>query len=66
VVEHGGEVHGDALDRIDALCPPGTVQLLDNQPGQFLVGLNWDAACQERVLAAGSDEGIVGEPGGPQ
>ena len=31
VVEHGGTVHGDALDRIDALCPPGTVELLDNQ-----------------------------------
>jgi hypothetical protein len=50
VVEHGGTVHGDALDRIDTLCPPGTVQLLDDQPGQFLVGLDWDAACQRLVL----------------
>jgi hypothetical protein len=66
VVEHGGVVHGDALDRIDALCPPGTVQLLDNQPGQFLVGLNWDAACQQRVLAAGSAEGGTVEASGPQ
>jgi hypothetical protein len=50
VVEHGGRVHGDALDRIEALCPPGTLQLLDNQPGQFLVALNWDSACQNLVL----------------
>lgn len=49
LVEHGGEVHGGALDRMDALCAPGTVQLLDLQPGQFLVGLNWDERCR-RVL----------------
>ncbi len=54
LVEHGGRVHGAALDRVDALCPPGTVQLLDSQPGQFLVALAWDSACQERVLQAGS------------
>jgi hypothetical protein len=42
LVEHGGLVHGAALDRIDALCPPGTVVLLDSQPGRFLVALNWD------------------------
>ncbi len=51
LVEHGGLVHGDALDRIDALCPAGSVQLLDSQPGRYLVGLGWDAACQELVLA---------------
>ena len=51
LVEHGGQVHGDALDRIDALCPAGSVQLLDSQLGRYLVGLGWDAACQERVLA---------------
>jgi len=52
LVEHGGRVHGAALDRLDALCPPGTVQVLDSQPGQFLVFLAWDSACQERVLQA--------------
>jgi hypothetical protein len=51
VVEHGGQVHGEAIDRIDALCPPGTVLLLDNQPGQFLVALDWDSTCQARVMA---------------
>lgn len=51
LVEHGGLVHGDALDRIDALCPAGSVQVLDSQPGRYLVSLGWDAACQEKVLA---------------
>ena len=51
LVEHGGGVHGEALDRIDALCPEGTVQVVDLQPGQFLVKLAWDRSCQERVLA---------------
>jgi hypothetical protein len=51
LVEHGGEIHGDALDRVDALCPPGTVVVLDLQPGQFLVKLAWDEECRERVLA---------------
>jgi 4-amino-4-deoxy-L-arabinose transferase-like glycosyltransferase len=50
VVEHGGRVHGDALDRIDALCSSGTVQVLDSGAGQALVVLFWDRACQERVL----------------
>ena len=57
LVEQGGRIHGAALDRVDALCPPGTVQLLDSLPGQFLVALAWDSACQERVLGAGSGEG---------
>lgn len=57
LVEHGGRVHGAALDRVDALCPAGTVQLLDSQPGQFLVALVWDSACQERVLQAGTETG---------
>jgi len=50
LVEHGGRVHGAALDRVDALCPPGTVQVVDSQPGRFLVALAWDRDCQERVL----------------
>ena len=57
LVEHGGRVHGPALDRVDALCPPGTVQLLDSQPGRFLVALAWDSACQELVLRVGREAG---------
>ncbi|MBT8395553.1 MAG: hypothetical protein HKO65_04515 [Gemmatimonadetes bacterium] len=53
LVEHGGQVHGAALDRIDALCPPGTIQVLDIQPGRILVGLHWDGACQQDVLEEG-------------
>lgn len=50
LVEHGGGVHGPALDRLDATCVPGTVQLLDSRPGQFLIRLNWDRACRRVVL----------------
>lgn len=50
LVEHGGGVHGEALDRLDALCPDGTVQVLDIQPGQFLVKLAWNRSCQEKLL----------------
>ncbi len=54
LVEHGGKVHGDALDRVDALCAPGTVEVLNTEPGQILVALPWDRTCQEKVLAADS------------
>ena len=57
LVEDGGRVHGAALDRIDAVCPPGTVQLLDNQPGRFLVALAWDEACQRLVMEGGPGAG---------
>jgi hypothetical protein len=50
LVEHGGQVHGDALDRIEALCAPGTIRVLDIRPGRILVALGWDEACKERVL----------------
>jgi hypothetical protein len=53
LVEHGGGVHGEALDRIDAVCPPGTVEVLEIQPGQILVALNWDETCRA-LLAEGS------------
>ena len=56
LVEHGGQVHGAALDRIDALCPPGTISVLDTQPGRVLVALAWDSTCQARVLQ--SDAGV--------
>ncbi len=50
LVEHAGGVHGEALDRVDALCPPGTVQVLDMVPGQFLVRLAWDEACRRKLM----------------
>lgn len=50
LVEHGGGVHGDALDRVDEVCRPGTVEVLDIQPGQFLVRLNWAGSCRDRLL----------------
>jgi hypothetical protein len=53
LVEQGGEIHGEALDRVDALCPPGTVRVLDMEPGQFLVELAWDEGCRREVLKRG-------------
>ncbi|MCK5652580.1 MAG: hypothetical protein KAJ42_14425, partial [Gemmatimonadetes bacterium] len=54
LVEHGGGVHAAPLTRMDELCPGGAVQLLASMPGAFLVRLNWDAACKERLLKGGS------------
>ena len=51
LVEHGGGVHGAPLNRMAELCPEGAVQLLASMPGAFLVRLNWDEACKERLLA---------------
>jgi hypothetical protein len=50
VVEHAGGVHGEALDRLDAECPGGAVELVAVLPSGFLVRLGWDEECQERVL----------------
>jgi hypothetical protein len=51
LLEHGGLVHGEALNQLDAVCPAGTVMILDQRPGQLLVWLDWDKACQDRALA---------------
>lgn len=62
LVEHGGKVHGEALDRVDARCEPGTVQLLSMEESQFLVRLGWDRACRE-ALGVGGAAGGPGDPG---
>lgn len=49
LVEHGGEVHGKALDRLDAVCPNGAVAVLSIMKGQILVRLDWDEACRRRL-----------------
>lgn len=49
IVEHAGGVHGAALDRLDAECPGGAVQLVATLPTGFLVRLAWDDACKERL-----------------
>jgi hypothetical protein len=61
LVELGGRVHGDALDRMEAECGPGTVQVLNMVEGQFLVRLGWDEACRETLLGGGDSPGA--EPG---
>lgn len=50
LVELGGRVHGDALDRMEAECGPGTVQVLNMVEGQFLVRLGWEEGCREELL----------------
>ncbi len=51
VVEHAGGVHGEALDRLDAECPGGAVQLVATLPTGFLVRLAWDEQCRRRLLS---------------
>jgi hypothetical protein len=53
LVEHGGRVHGEALDRVDALCPGGAVEVRASYDGGVLVRLNWDDPCRARLLGAG-------------
>ncbi len=53
LVEHGGRVHGEALDRMDALCPGGAVEVRATYDGGVLVRLNWDDTCRARLLAPG-------------
>ena len=57
LVEHGGRVHGEALDRMEEVCGPGAVQVLDLNPGQALIGLNWDSECRDRLGAASGGPG---------
>ncbi len=57
LVEHGGKVHGDALDRMEAECPSGTIRVLDARAGRVLVALEWDEACQRRLLTGSTGDG---------
>lgn len=46
LVEHGGQVHGPALDRLDQVCSAGTVELLASFPGpSHFVRLNGFSEC---------------------
>jgi hypothetical protein len=56
LVEHGGRVHGDALERLEEVCPPGTVEVVDRKPGHVLVALHWDETCRRRVMEEGLEE----------
>jgi hypothetical protein len=48
LLEQGGQVHGAALDLLQARCP-GSVAILARMPPQLLVRLSWDEACAQRL-----------------
>jgi hypothetical protein len=48
LLEQGGEIHGAALDLLEARCP-GSVHILARMPPQLLVRLDWDARCAAAV-----------------
>jgi len=56
LVEHGGRVHGEALERLEEVCPQGTVEVVDRKPGHVLVALHWSEACRRRVMGEGPEE----------
>ncbi len=48
LLEQGGRVHGDALNRLESRCP-GAVQVLARMPPQMLVRLGWDRVCAQSL-----------------
>ncbi|HSW28718.1 MAG TPA: hypothetical protein VLH75_04395 [Longimicrobiales bacterium] len=44
LLEQGGQIHGAALDLLQARCP-GSVAILARMPPQLVVRLSWDEAC---------------------
>jgi hypothetical protein len=65
LVEHGGNVHGAAMDRIEAECRPGTLRVVDSQPGRVLVALGWDEACQRRLMQPSARQVLPDSGAGP-
>lgn len=59
LVEHGGRVHGEALERIEAVCGPEALRTVRAPAGPPLVALAWDADCRAELLSGGelADEG---------
>lgn len=63
ILEQGGAIHGAALARLEALCSPGSVEVLDRRPGALLVALNWDSNCRGRALGMPMGGPPVGDEG---
>ncbi|NIP59781.1 MAG: hypothetical protein GWM92_15850, partial [Gemmatimonadetes bacterium] len=49
LVEHGGRVHGEALERLRSVCGGEAARAVERWPGARLVKLAWDAGCRERL-----------------
>lgn len=45
LLEQGGLLHEDSLNRLEAACP-GSVFILARMPGSMVVRLAWDASCE--------------------
>jgi hypothetical protein len=54
LLEQNGLIHGDALNRLQAVCP-GSAVILARMPTQMLVRLQWDVACAEKLGVIGRD-----------
>jgi hypothetical protein len=48
LLEQGGQIHGEALNRIESRCP-GDVQVLARLAPQILVRLDWGVDCARRL-----------------
>lgn len=48
LLEQGGQIHGEALNRLEEACP-GAVTVPARMPPQMVVALAWDATCAARL-----------------
>lgn len=49
LLEQGGQLHGAALDQLEAACP-GMVRILAQMPSAIIIRLDWDAVCEPDVV----------------
>lgn len=55
VLEHGGRVHADAVDRVAEVCGDDALRRVASWEGGMLVRLAWSEACRSRLLDEGRD-----------
>ncbi len=56
LLEQGGQIHGEALNRLESQCP-GDVQILARLVPQLLVRLDWGVDCARRLGLAPREAG---------
>lgn len=55
VMEHGGRVHGDAVERLTSICGEEAARTVTSWRGGSLVRLAWSPGCRRRLLGARPD-----------